>query len=376
MKRKSYYFLFVLYILMLGFILYINGVFTGEIGSISNFAINLTFFILIGILMIISAVFFNRLNRAGDALERVTKSMSTQYEVSSANLWSQYKEKENVFEDSVLDAQFAKYQRRIKAHTTKKGTVTSACSVEEYINEDLLDQIAGTHYNSVVSGTMSGLGILGTFLGLTLGMLSFTGNDIFTISDNIAPLLSGMKVAFHTSVYGIFFSLVFNFVYRGIMADAYTRLTGFLETFHECTEPPVSQVDENMNAMLIYQANMANSMKSIMELMKYNEESQIKGLDKIVQQFMNQLSESLGTEFDSLGRNLKDSCEAQSTYARNFQRLEESTRLLLDASHAMQDSMQLSLERQQHVEEKLNRACENLGNELYTFHQMRDLYEK
>ena len=40
MKRKSYYFLFVLYILMLGFILYINGVFTGEIGSISNFAIN------------------------------------------------------------------------------------------------------------------------------------------------------------------------------------------------------------------------------------------------------------------------------------------------------------------------------------------------
>ena len=376
MKRKSYYFLFVLYILMLGFILYINGVFTGEIGSISNFAINLTFFILIGILMIISAVFFNRLNRAGDALERVAKSMSTQYEVSSANLWSQYKEKENVFEDSVLDTQFAKYQRRIKAHTTKKGTVTSACSVEEYINEDLLDQIAGTHYNSVVSGTMSGLGILGTFLGLTLGMLSFTGNDIFTISDNIAPLLSGMKVAFHTSVYGIFFSLVFNFVYRGIMADAYTRLTTFLETFHECTEPPVSQVDENMNAMLIYQANMANSMKSIMELMKCNEESQIKGLDKIVQQFMNQLSESLGTEFDSLGRNLKDVCEAQSTYARNFQRLEESTRLLLDASRAMQDSMQLSLERQQHVEEKLNRACENLGNELYTFHQMRDLYEK
>ena len=82
--------------------------------------------------------------------------------------------------------------------------------MEEYINEDLLDQIAGTHYNSVVSGTMSGLGILGTFLGLTLGMLSFTGNDIFTISDNIAPLLSGMKVAFHTYVYGIFFSLVFN----------------------------------------------------------------------------------------------------------------------------------------------------------------------
>ena len=376
MKRKSYYFLFVLYILMLGFILYINGVFTEEIGSISNFAINLTFFILVGILMIISAVFFNRLNRAGDALERVTKSMSTQYEVSSANLWSQYKEKENVFEDSVLDAQFAKYQRRIKAHTTKKGTVTSACSVEEYINEDLLDQIAGTHYNSVVSGTMSGLGILGTFLGLTLGMLSFTGNDIFTISDNIAPLLSGMKVAFHTSVYGIFFSLVFNFVYRGIMADAYTRLTTFLETFHECTEPPVSQVDENMNAMLIYQANMSNSLKTMMELMKGQAAEQTKGLSTIVQQFVNQMNDIMGTDMEKLGKNLTAACEAQSTYARNFQRLEESTKLLLEASRAMNDTMNLALNRQDEVAEKLSETCDGLSNELYTFHRMRDLYEK
>lgn len=77
-----------------------------------------------------------------------------------------------------------------------------------------------------------------------------------------------MKVAFHTSVYGIFFSLVFNFVYRSIMADAYEKLTDFLETFHECAEPPISTIDENTSAMLIYQANMSNSLKTMMELMK------------------------------------------------------------------------------------------------------------
>lgn len=36
MKNKAYYFLFVLYLLMFGFILYINGVFTGQITSRSN----------------------------------------------------------------------------------------------------------------------------------------------------------------------------------------------------------------------------------------------------------------------------------------------------------------------------------------------------
>ena len=376
MKNKAYYFLFVLYLLMFGFILYINGVFTGQITSRSNLVINISFLLLIGILMVISAISFSRLNQATDALLDAVDDMEKNYSADQQNLWNRYKDKKDVFHHTVLDDQFSKYQRRIAAHTTPKGSVTSICPIEDYLNEDLLDRIGSAHYNGVVSATMSGLGILGTFLGLTLGMIHFSGNDIFTISDNIGPLLEGMKVAFHTSVYGIFFSLVFNFVYRSIMADAYEKLTDFLETFHECAEPPISTIDENTSAMLIYQANMANSMKSIMELMKCNEESQIKGLDKIVQQFMNQLSESLGTEFDSLGRNLKDACEAQSTYARNFQRLEESTRLLLDASRAMQDSMQLSLERQQHVEEKLNRACENLGNELYTFHQMRDLYEK
>ena len=58
MKNKAYYFLFVLYLLMFGFILYINGVFTGQITSQSNLVINISFLLLIGILMVISAISF------------------------------------------------------------------------------------------------------------------------------------------------------------------------------------------------------------------------------------------------------------------------------------------------------------------------------
>ena len=68
MKNKAYYFLFVLYLLMFGFILYINGVFTGQITSRSNLVINISFLLLIGILMVISAISFGRLNKATDAL--------------------------------------------------------------------------------------------------------------------------------------------------------------------------------------------------------------------------------------------------------------------------------------------------------------------
>lgn len=376
MKNKLYYFLAVLYVLIFGFILYINGVFTGNISSVSNLAINVVFLAIIGILFIISFGSFARLNRATDALVRVTEEMGRQYGASKKNLWQEYGRKQNLFGNPDLDRQFEKYQERIAAHTSPKGAISGICPVEEYINEDLLDQIGRSYFNSAMSGTMTGLGILGTFLGLSLGMSSFSGNDIFTISDNIAPLLDGMKVAFHTSVYGIFFSLVFTFVYRSLMADAYEKLTAFLFDFHEYAAPSVSTTDENMNAMLIYQANMANSMRTIMELMRGSAAEQTNGLEKIVQQFINQMSDTLGTDLERLGRSLNQACNAQESYARNFQRLEESTRLLLEASRTMQDTMNLALQRQQDLKEKLSDTCDSLSNELYTFHRMRDLYEK
>lgn len=376
MKNKLYYILAVLYVLMFGFILYINGVFTGEMPSASNLVINVTFLIIIGILFLFSFVSFGRLNRATGALVMAARDMESQYEASQRNLWPEYQKKQEIFGNAVLDGQFAKYKKRIAAHTNPKGTITSVCPVEEYISEDLLDQIGSTHFNSAISGTLTGLGILGTFLGLSLGMSSFSGNDIFTISDNIAPLLDGMKVAFHTSVYGIFFSLIFTFVYRSLMADAYEKLSLFLSAFHEYAEPAASTTDENTSAMLIYQANMANSMKAVMELMKGSAAEQTKGLEKIVQQFVDQMTDIMGSELEQLGRSLNQACEAQGTYARNFQRLEESTRLLLDASRTMYDTMNLALERQKELEEKLSDTCRDLSNELYTFHQMRDLYEK
>ncbi len=376
MKNKLYYLLAVLYVLMFGFILYINGIFTEAEISVSNLVINIGFLLVIGVLFLLSFTSFGQLNRLTDALVFATEEMQEKYEAGQKNLWKEYRQKKDLFPNPILNRQFGKYQKRIQIHTSSKGVITEVCPIEEYINEELIDQVGKTYFNSAVSGTLTGLGILGTFLGLTLGMSSFSGNDIFTISDNIAPLLDGMKVAFHTSVYGIFFSLVFTFVYRSLMSDAYEKLSDFLSAFHEYAAPTASNTDENMSAMLIYQANMANSLKNMMELMRGNAAEQVKGVEQIIQQFMDRLTNTMSTDFESLGNSLRQACEAQGTYARNFQRLEESTRILLDASRSMSDTMNLALDRQREIEAALSRTCEDLNNELYTFHQMRDLYEK
>ena len=50
MKSKVYYVLFLLYVIVVTFVLYLNGVFTGEWNSSVNLIINIGFLMIIGIL--------------------------------------------------------------------------------------------------------------------------------------------------------------------------------------------------------------------------------------------------------------------------------------------------------------------------------------
>ena len=237
MKNKLYYLLFVCYVAVVGVILYINGGFTGEISSITNMVINLGILLIIGILFAISTVSFGRLNRSTKELVEWTEKMQQQYaEEEGKNVWRMFLHENEIFANKELNQAFDKYRARINGYRTKNG-YSNTCDLDEYINEDVIDKIGSNYFNSGISGTLTGLGILGTFIGLSLGLGSFNGNDIYTISDNVGPLLSGMKVAFHTSVYGIFFSLIFNVAYRSIMADAYEKLEVFLKVFKQCAQP-------------------------------------------------------------------------------------------------------------------------------------------
>lgn len=387
MKNKLYYVLFLVYILMVAFILYINGVFTGESTGMVNLLINVGFLALIGILFIISAVSFGRLNRCTDELAEMTEQMQKDYkEGNGRNLWGNYLDRKDVFKNDELRLAFNKYRLRMKNYRTKRGYINS-CDLEEYINEDLLDRIGMNYFNSGISGTLTGLGILGTFLGLTMGLGSFSGDDIFTISDNVGPLLSGMKVAFHTSVYGIFFSLIFNFVYRSIMADAYEKLENFLNAFRQFAMPPVSTEDENSAAMLVYQANMANSMKQMLDLLKGNAMEQTAGVERIVERFMAQMNETLGVQFRQLGSSLNGTCDAQRVYAESSKELIKAVTELVEANRNTQESLTKLMEKQiafsQNLNEqkdKLSATCDDISNEisnqLYTFNQMRSMYEK
>ncbi|MBD5506167.1 MAG: MotA/TolQ/ExbB proton channel family protein [Lachnospiraceae bacterium] len=387
MKSKLYYALYFLYAIVVAFVLYLNGVFTGEEISIVNLAINIGFLLIIGIIFCISSISFGRLNRVTYELEEVAIRLQKEYkEANGKNLWGNYKDNAKVFQEEELQDAFNKYRLRVKGAKTKRGAACS-CDLEEYINEDLLDRVGMNFFNSGISGTLTGLGILGTFLGLSMGLGAFSGDDIFTISDNVGSLLSGMKVAFHTSVYGIFFSLVFNIAYRSIMSDAYETLDEFLRVFRQTAQPSAGKDDEGTAALLVYQAGMANSLKQMLEMMKGNAMEQTAGVERIVDKFTEQMQSALDRDFKKLGSTLKAAGESQAASAANASEMIEAVTALVEVNRNVQEALTHVMERQElfakQIEEQkkmLADACSDMSDEissrLYTFEQMRNLYEE
>lgn len=387
MKNKLFYVLFLVYAGMVALILYINGVFTGEIASLTNLIINGVFLVIIGILFLISTVSFLRLNRLTDELEDAADAMQKEYrENGNKNIWAGLQERKGVFEDRNLREAFNRYRMQVRGSRRARRYV-NACDIEEYINEELLERVGCNFFNSGISGTMTGLGILGTFIGLSLGLGSFNGDDIYTISDNVGPLLSGMKVAFHTSVYGILFSLIFNFVYRSIMADAYEKLDRFLSVFRQCAMPPEAESgEESLTAMLVYQANMANYMKQLLELSRGEAAVQAGAMERLAGAFLEQLQSAMGTGFKGLDGALKSAAQTQAVNLESGRQLLDAAEALVESNRHMQETMVHMLERQERLagemeaqKRTLAQTCEEISqdvsNQLYTFGQMRDLYE-
>ena len=381
MKNRMYYLLVLSYIAVVGIILYINGVFTGDIPDRANLAINLTFLLIIGIIFCISIVSFVKVNNLAVSFQIAAEEIDREYQEKRKNLWEEYSVKKKIFGDPDIDEPFGRYLKKMRNYKNKHG-VSQIVDLEDYINEDLVDQVGMNYFNSSVAGTMTGLGILGTFLGLAIGLGSFNGDDIYTISDNIGPLLGGMKVAFHTSVYGIFFSLIFTYVHRGVMSYAYEKLAIFLEVYKDCVEPPVTTSDENMKSMLLYQANLANSMRELTALMKGQSETQIKGVEVIVDQFVDRMEKALSTDFTKLGSALNKSNQDQMIYADNFKKMEQTANALLKANGELQKMVEMTLERQEKLEkelrnqrERVDETCnminEEISNQLFALNRMK-----
>lgn len=104
----------------------------------------------------------------------------------------------------------------------------------DYFDEHalILNNANFRHYLTLPS-VFVGIGILGTFVGLVVGISSFDLSNSSTIKDSISLLLGGMSTAFYTSIAGMFTSITFNLFEKNQFHSAYREIKNLANRLNE-----------------------------------------------------------------------------------------------------------------------------------------------
>ena len=181
---------------------------------------------------ILPAIQFYRGFESG--LETIERAL----EVQTKSTWYVMVQNDQFFHQRTMDEIFRRYQQKVQSQR-ESGQILS--DIEDYFNEDVLAMRSWQSVVTQIPGTLTGLGILGTFLGLIIGIrgISFSSVDAALVS--VQTLLNGIQIAFYTSIAGVILSLVFNIIYR-ITWNVMLRNMGlFVDEFHKNVIPSASE---------------------------------------------------------------------------------------------------------------------------------------
>jgi hypothetical protein len=82
---------------------------------------------------------------------------------------------------------------------------------------------------AAVPGFLTAIGVIGTFVGLQLGLSEVNISSNVTIDEmktGVSAVIGGAKVAFMTSIWGVFLSVVFNFLEKLLEQSIRTKING------------------------------------------------------------------------------------------------------------------------------------------------------
>lgn len=164
------------------------------------------------------------------------------------------------------------------------------------------------------SGTLVGLGLLGTFLGLTVGILGFDSSDSSNIQQSIQNLLGGMGTAFSTSLLGMAASLIYTFFDKTMRNNLHKNLYSFTESVDEkyfiddnslqelkqtaLIEKMIDAVKSELNTKLTYSNESGENVtigNAIREILTENAEQ-----SKALKSFSTDLALELNNGFDEV----------------------------------------------------------------------------
>ena len=156
----------------------------------------------------------------------------------SQSTWAAMLQIDEFFHQRTMDEIFTDYRAKVKAQR-ESGQVLS--DIDEFINEESLALRSWQNVIHQIPGSLTGLGLLGTFIGLIMGIRNIGFSTVSAALTSVQALLGGIQVAFYTSIAGLILSLAFNIMYRIAWNMVLRNMGLFTEEFHQNIIPTVDE---------------------------------------------------------------------------------------------------------------------------------------
>ena len=224
----------VVYVVMLGICILLNV--TSDSLDMANVLISVCMFGITGAIFVYAYKHLKHIDQMGEDFRIAISYIKGDYAKEKKLLWDMYRTETryNIFNEEHLRNAYIDYieeMKRLEQDEEGNESGKYACDIEDFIDYQLIDDAVEKGRLSLVPGAMTGLGILGTFIGLSIGLQAFNTGSAEEITNSIGPLMDGIKVAFHTSIYGMIFSLTFNLIFKTVLEQAYHKLDEFISEF-------------------------------------------------------------------------------------------------------------------------------------------------
>ncbi|MCD8347540.1 MAG: MotA/TolQ/ExbB proton channel family protein [Lachnospiraceae bacterium] len=308
----------------------------------ASLAINLGF--LAVMLIAIVASFFTGLLR----LMKVSKSLNHGAElIRTMAPDGETRLPDGFFGNEFLDKCYAEYCDLVKKHPD------GSCDISDFINEDTVETYVHRSLLELIPDILTSLGILGTFIGLVLGLRSFDPSGYEQMADSVSPLIDGIKVAFVTSIYGLALSLPFSFNLRSELSEMENNLELFTDTFYLYVRPShevdsaarlleqkKNQEDITNDLTQIFVEQMTKSFElsitpafgqmtdAINQIVENFTRTQEESVAQICGTIINDLHADLDTSFRQIGQSAQQLEKTQSSYMdfmdRSMARLQQT----------------------------------------------------
>ncbi len=254
------------------------------------------------------------------------------------------------------------------------------------------------------------IGVLGTFLGIFLGLIEFDTSDI---KESVPILLEGLKTAFITSIFGMFISIFLSIIQKsngkGDIEDELqvfnsmnthleklSVLKNIDEKFKQLdTLPLINTKLDSMDTSLknfshdisSVKEQMSSDQKKLFEFLEKNldkvnqsledaidtlsegaTEEIIKALENVIQDFNQNLTEQFGENFKQLNESVKNMIVWQENYKNSIldseDRLSTAMQNLSDFSVKINDAIKENFEQSKQDNEKIQKTTEELFEKI------------